>query len=381
MALLNRLRIQFSGDTKQLQKQTDALKIGILGAANIANIALINPASKLPNVLIYGIAARDRQRAETFARKHSIPKVYDNYDELLADPDITMIYNPLPNGLHYEWTIKALRMGKHVLCEKPLANNTDEARDMVEEARKQNRLLVEAFHYRYHPFCNETLRDIMSNKNDIGAIQNISCTFTVPISFMQNNDIRFQYPLGGGAQMDLGCYLISMCRFIVNTYNNRTEDDEGQFEIEKAEALRVSPTNPQIDYGMRSEFLLDGIKCTTYNEFTNNWSFFKHQIVVECERVTITIAYLIAPVFYHYLTIRQRDSGQTRTIKNYSDNQSTYYYQLKAFVEAVQTIQNEGSIDKAYEIAYTTGKSGIRNMEIIDEIYRKAGLVVRGTKI
>jgi len=292
-----------------------------------------------------------------------------------------MIYNPLPNGLHHQWTIKALRSGKHVLCEKPLSNNADEAREMVEEARKQNRLLVEAFHYRYHPFCYETVKNIISNKDQIGAIENISGVFTLPCSFLKNDDIRFQYSLGGGTQMDLGCYLVSMCRFIVNTYNNRTDNDEGSFEVQKAEALRVSPTNPQIDYGMRSELILDGIKCNIYCEFTNNWSFFKQQLIIECERVTITIAYLIGPVFYHYLTIRQRDNGQTHTIKNYGDNQSNYYYQLKAFTEAVQKFQEEGSIDKAYEIAYTTGKNGIRNMEIIDEIYRKAGLVVRGTII
>ena len=307
-------------------------------------------------------------------------QVYDTYDQLLADPDITMIYNPLPNGLHYEWTMKALRLGKHVLCEKPLANNAEEVREMVEEARKQNRLLVEAFHYRYHPFCRETLRDVIANKDGIGAIQSISGVFTVPSMFLKNDDIRFQYPLGGGAQMDLGCYLISMCRFIVNTYNNRADDDEGAFQIHKAEALRVSPSNPQIDYGMRSEFLLDGIPCNTYNEFTNNWSFISQQITIECERVTITVAYLIAPVFYHYLTIRQRDNGQTRTIKNYSDNQSTYYHQLKAFAEAVRVMQNGGSIDRAYEIAHTTGTSAIRNMEIIDGIYRRAGLAVRGAK-
>jgi len=252
---------------------------------------------------------------------------------------------------------------------------------MVEEARKQNRLLVEAFHYRYHPFCYDTVKNIILNKEQIGEIQSISGTFNIPSSFLKNNDIRFQYPLGGGSQMDAGCYLVSMCRFIVNTYNNRTDNNEGSFEVEKAEALRVSPTNPQIDYGMESQFILDGIKCNIHCEFINNWSFGKQDLIIECERVTIKIAFLIAPFIYHYLTIRQRDNGQTQTIKNYSDNNSTYYYQLKAFAEAVKIFQEEGSIDKAYEIAYTTGKSGIRNMEIIDEIYRKAGLVVRGTVI
>lgn len=277
--------------------------------------------------------------------------------------------------------MKALQMGKHVLCEKPLANNADEAREMVEEAKKQNRLLVEAFHYRYHPFCNETLKNIISNKDEIGAIQNISAVFTVASKLFNNNDIRFQYPLGGGTQMDLGCYTVSMCRFIVNTHHNRTDNDEGPFEVQKAEPIRVSPTNPQIDYGMRSELILDGIKCNIHNEFTNNLTIVNNQIVIECERATITVSGLIVPVVYHYLTIRQRDSGQTRTIKNYADNQATYYYQLKAFTEAVKIIQEGSSIDKAYEIAYTTGTSAIRNMEIIDEIYRKAGLVVRGTKI
>lgn len=253
---------------------------------------------------------------------------------------------------------------------------------MVDVAQKQNRLLVEAFHYRYHPFCRETLKNILSNKDQLGPIENISATFTIPSAFLKNNDIRFQYSIGGGAQMDAGCYLVSMCRFIVNSYNNRTDDDdEGSFEVQKAEALRVTTDNPQVDYGMRSELVLDGIKCNLHCEFTNDWSFLKQRIIIECERVTITVAYLIAPVFYHYLTIRQRDSGKTQTIDNYSDNQSTYYYQLKAFADAVKKFDDEGSIDEAYKIAYTTGKNGIRNMEIIDEIYRKSGLVVRGTDI
>lgn len=279
--------------------------------------------------------------------------------------------------------MKALQLGKHVLCEKPLSNNAAEAREVVDEAQKQNRLLVEAFHYRYHPLCTETLKNILLDKARIGTMKTINGFFFIPSSFLKNDDIRFQYALGGGSQMDAGCYLISMCRFIVDTYYNRSDkNDYGSFEVQKAEALRVSPTNPQVDYGMRSELLLDDIQCNLHCEFTNDWSFFKQQLIIECERVTITIAYLIMPTFYHYITIRQRDTGQTETIKNYADNHTTYYYQLKAFAQAVEQVEKENSsIDQAYEIAYTTGKSAIRNMEIIDEIYRKAGLVVRGTVI
>ena len=278
--------------------------------------------------------------------------------------------------------MKALQLGKHVLCEKPLSNNAVEAREMVEEAQKQNRLLVEAFHYRYHPLCSETLKNLLLDKDRIGTMRSIDGAFFIPSAFLKNDDIRFQYALGGGSQMDAGCYLVSMCRFIVDTYHNRSEIDQGSFKVQKAEALRVSPMNPQLDFGMRSELLLDDIQCHLHCEFTNDWSFFKQQLIIECERVTITIAYLIMPTFYHYITIRQRDTGQTETIKNYADNHTTYYYQLKAFAQAVEEVQKEGSsLDQAYEIAYTTGKSAIRNMEIIDEIYRTAGLVVRGTVI
>lgn len=288
-----------------------------------------------------------------------------------------MIYNPLPNGLHHQWTIKALRAGKHVLCEKPLANNADEAREMVEVAREQNRLLVEAFHYRYHPLCNETLRTILTNRDELGALQRVAGTFTVPAMFLKNDDIRFQYSIGGGAQMDLGCYLVSMCRFVVNTYCGLSE---GPFKVTKAGALRVSPTNPQIDYGMTSELMLNGVPCQLYCEFTNNWSFLKQEILIECEKATITVAYLIGPSFYHYITVRTRQTGQTRTIKNYADNESTYVYQLRAFVEAVK-LAELGSTEQAYKIAHTPGTDGIRNMEIIDEIYCRAGLVVRGTPV
>src|SRR5690606_42028758 len=121
------------------------LRIGILGAAKIVSSALINPAKKLTDVEVVAIAARDSKRAEKYARKYSISRVHKTYTDLLADPEIDAIYNPLPNGLHAEWTIKALRAGKHVLCEMPFASNAKEATEMANVGKEMGKVLSEAF--------------------------------------------------------------------------------------------------------------------------------------------------------------------------------------------------------------------------------------------
>src|ERR1043165_5740451 len=128
-----------------------SIRMGVLGAAAIVPNALTNPARNIPEVEVVAIAARGPKRAEAFARKHHIPRVHQSYSDLLADPDIDAIYNPLPNSLHAEWTIRALQAGQPVLCEKPFASNTREAEEMAKVARETGLVLSEAFAYRYHP--------------------------------------------------------------------------------------------------------------------------------------------------------------------------------------------------------------------------------------
>src|SRR5437879_5789170 len=130
---------------------TDVVRIGILGAARTSANALIGPAGRSGDAVVSAVAARDPLRAKEYAAKHKIPKVADGYAELLADPEIDAIYNPLPNGLHGRWTIAALEAGKHVLCEKPFTANADEARQVAEVAQLTGLVVMEAFHYRYHP--------------------------------------------------------------------------------------------------------------------------------------------------------------------------------------------------------------------------------------
>src|SRR5690349_15736839 len=183
----------------------DAIRIGVLGAARIAPAAAIKPARATADAEVVAIAARDRARAEKFATKHGVPQVFDDYAALIASPDVDAIYNPLPNGLHAEWTNAALEAGKHVLCEKPLTSNAEEARECAAVAERTGLVLMEAFHWRYHPLA-QRLVDIVQS-GEIGTLQHVDSALCFPLPLF--SDIRYQYALGGGAMMDAGCYTIS----------------------------------------------------------------------------------------------------------------------------------------------------------------------------
>src|SRR6201999_2616828 len=172
-----------------------SLRIGVLGAARIAPSALINPAKDNADVVVTAVAARDGSRARAFAAKHGIPRVHESYEGLLADLDIDAVYNPLPNGLHGKWTRAALDAGKHVLCEKPFTANADEAREIADLAAKSDRVVMEAFHYRYHPLALRTEQIIASGV--IGKLTRVEAALCFPLP--RFSDIRYNYPLAGGA--------------------------------------------------------------------------------------------------------------------------------------------------------------------------------------
>ncbi|KAI3482973.1 hypothetical protein L1887_54093 [Cichorium endivia] len=153
------------------------LRLGILGAANIAPPAVIIPARSHPDVIVSAVAARSKDKATAYAKKHGIPHVFDSYDQLINDPGIDVIYNPLPNGLHYEWTLKCIAAKKHVLLEKPSTANEADTKKLFEEAKKANVLVLEAFHYRFHPALHEyayRLHDFMSPSEPLDRGRGIS---------------------------------------------------------------------------------------------------------------------------------------------------------------------------------------------------------------
>jgi predicted dehydrogenase len=136
---------------------------------------------------VVAVAARDVARAEKFARKHKIPKVYATYDDVIADPDVDAIYNPLPNALHAKWTLKAIAAGKHVLCEKPFTSNATEAEEVAAAADGSGLVVMEAFHYRYHPLA-QRMHDVVAG-GELGKLERVETTMCIPLPMFK--DIRY----------------------------------------------------------------------------------------------------------------------------------------------------------------------------------------------
>ena len=192
------------------------LRIGILSTANIAR-QLINGVRTSSKLVIVAVASRNGDKAAAFARETGVPRSYPSYEALLADPAIDAIYNPLPNNLHAEWSIRAVEAGKHVLCEKPLASSPDDARAMFAAAKRANVILVEGYPYRAQPQTIR-LRGLLA-EGAIGNVRYVQASIGFPMSDPKN--IRLDPALAGGALMDAGCYPVSFARMISGTRPTR----------------------------------------------------------------------------------------------------------------------------------------------------------------
>ena len=186
------------------------LNWGLLSTAHI-NRAVIPPLRASKRNRLLAVASRKKDSADSYAREWKIPQAYGSYEELLADPEIDVIYNPLPNNLHAAWTIKAVQAGKHVLCEKPLALSVEEVDAVKAASEKYGRVVAEAFMYCHHP---QTLKvqEIVKN-GTLGTLKLIRGSFSFLLS--RDGDIRLQPELGGGSIWDIGCYPISYTRSVL----------------------------------------------------------------------------------------------------------------------------------------------------------------------
>ncbi len=192
------------------KKMRNKIQWGVLGTANIAVNKVIPSMQDTMRCEISAIASRDIDKAKAIARNLGIEKSYGSYEELLADPKIDAIYNPLPNHLHLEWTSKATEAGKHVLCEKPIGLNADEVRKLIALRDRTNVKIQEAFMLRTHPTWIAVRNLIKSGRiGDLRAITGFFSYFNE-----DRSNIRNKLEMGGGALLDIGCYCINISRFI-----------------------------------------------------------------------------------------------------------------------------------------------------------------------
>ena len=196
----------------------ERIKWGIMGNANIARVCVIPAIQNSRNSTVHALATRFPMLASRAATNNSIQNVYDSYDALLADPEIHVVYIPLPNHLHHPWTLKALKAGKHVLCEKPLACNAREAQEMADAAEDAGLLLMEAFMYRFHP-RNQSIKKLVSD-GSIGTpclVRSAFCYHLGEDLLTSGECARLKPEMGGGALLDVGCYSVSVTRWLLGT--------------------------------------------------------------------------------------------------------------------------------------------------------------------
>jgi predicted dehydrogenase len=188
----------------------DDLRWGILSTADIARKKVVPGMRKARRCRIVAIASREAGRAEAVAAELEIPRAHASYEALLADPEVDAVYIPLPNHLHAEWSIAAARAGKHVLCEKPLALTADDAQRMIDVARAEGVMLMEAFMYRLHPSWQAVTELVASGQ--IGRLVSVQSWF----SYFNDDatNIRNIREVGGGALFDIGCYSVNLSRML-----------------------------------------------------------------------------------------------------------------------------------------------------------------------
>jgi predicted dehydrogenase len=330
----------------------EPVRIGALGAARITPNALIKPARRVPQAVAACVAARDRNRAERFAAKHGIRDVRDSYAALVEDDGVDAVYNPLPNSLHAPWTLRAIAAGKHVLCEKPFTSNAAEAEQVAAAASSAGVVVMEAFHYRYHPLA-ERMREIVHGADgtggELGSVLHVEASVCFPLP--RFSDIRYQYRLAGGAMMDAGCYAVHCLRLL----------GPGTPQVA---AARAALHARDVDRAMTADFRFPG--GATGRIEASLWSgrLLSVRARVIGERGRLSVLNYLAPQLYHRLRVTA--GGWTR--REHVRSESTYTYQLRAFADAVLT---GGPV-------LTPPADAITNMRLIDDVYRAAGLPLRG---
>ena len=360
----------------------DRLRIGTLGAARITPAALLKPAAQLPDVTVTAVAARDPGRARRFADRYRIRLVHSSYQALLDDPAIDAVYNPLPNSLHAAWTLRAIEAGKHVLCEKPFTANAAEAAEVAAAAKASGLVVMEAFHYRYHPLARRmqevvagplgglgsppgatpgswpgrvsgmdaVVGPVPGTAGEIGPLRYLEASLCFPLP--RFSDIRYSYRLAGGAAMDAGCYAINWLRML----------GPGEPEVVAARAKLHSSA---VDRSMSASFRFPGGVLGRMTASLWSGQLLRLGAKAVGDRGVMRVFNYVSPQRYNRLSVTA--DGYTRHERVLGE--SSYTHQLRAFAAAI----------RRGEPVLTTPEDAVANMLVIDAVYAAAGLPVRGT--
>jgi predicted dehydrogenase len=327
------------------------LRIGVLGASRIAELAIVGPAAELGHRLV-AVAARDRGRAEAFAEKHGVERVVASYQDLVDDPGVDVVYNPLANSLHAPWNLAAVKAGKPVLTEKPFARNQSEARQVADAADAAGVTMLEGFHYYFHPVTARAFR--LAADGTLGDITHVEVRMAMPPP--GDDDPRWSLEMAGGALMDLGCYGLHVMRSL------------GRLEVPGIGG-RPSITHAHADQHVPG---VDGW-CDVELAFPGGATGLSaNSMVAEDRTFTMRIVGTAGDLLVHDFIKPHHDDRITvntprgSTVERLGTRPS-YVYQLAAFAEHVE---------HGTPLPFGTADA-VANMAMIDTAYRAAGMEPR----
>ena len=323
--------------------------MGVLGAARIAELAIVTPA-RATGARLVAIAARDQERAKAFAAAHGVERTVASYADVLADPEVEVVYNPLPNGLHARWNLAAVQAGKHVLSEKPFAANADEAVEVRDGAVRAGVVVVEAFHYFFHPVTRR-LHELIAS-GELGDLVRVETALLMPAP--PPTDPRWSLALAGGALMDLGCYALHAQR-VLAPWGGGEPTLVGARAGERAGA-------PGVDEWLDADLAFpSGATGTARCSMAADDWVLTYRITGS--RGLAVAANFVQPHLDDRVMVRTPDGERVEQL----GRRSSYTYQLEAFAAAVRgQAPTPLGIDDA-----------VANMRLIDSCYRAAGLQPR----
>ena len=318
------------------------IRFGVLGTGRIVPNGLLAPAKETPGVIVSAVASRIPHRAEAFAARYGIQDGYGSYEALIRNKDIDAVYIALPPALHFDWARRAIEAGKHVLCEKPLAENAQLAQELALSAKRHGRVLLEGMHARYLDRLRRQ-RELVAG-GELGRLLRIESCIRTPYMRMARDDFRLRYELGGGAALDLGCYAVSCLRYLAGeepeVLSVRHRCSGAQVDRWMCAMLRFpSGVEGVVEFGFRGLYLPRARLIATYE---NGWVRGEGDKLVHAKNGNL--------------------------VRESFPPMSTFKLQLDAFVKR---IRGEESNAVSPDDAVLTAR-------VLDALFEKAGLARRG---